>query len=731
MQIADIMTLVSRRIRGCLAASRSIILRSKVLVTILAFMTAASGGNLRAQQAGEPAQETPETESGQIYQRKVQIPQGPALPAIVMTEFFTQGELSAAGANLAVHDSRRNPVPWRILQLGPGDFCRLAFQTVSKQHLYKIYYGGKAQPEKPPAWTNPAGLLLETRHWTNCDLESLDSLRDAFKTAEPFGSAFVPAVFHRFNPFWPNPEPFLSQYQGMLRIARQGLYRFFTSSQDCSFLMIDGKLVVAAPGWHGPIHDSRIKGEVNLSAGSHEFHYWHAAGGADACMVTAWQPPGADKPESIPPQAFGFESIAVYPAIGVKHLHEYSVDIAGEVPLAESDLPLVRVQFHSISSRASATRPKIHWNFGDGQTNTLTDPLHIYLLPGLYTVAMKVSGEAESLAAANRVPIHRPLVFADANHPPDQLAPYLTILDKYNPAKLDPGGLLQLVRAFDQAGLIARAAKAGQAGIVANREPMDSDSALAVVRLVGGLLRDRVDDPAAALGFWQEAVKALRPEAWKAECEIEAADIALNDLVQAEPAKALLDSAARRLGQGGEPAVTSRLNRVWGDWYARKGDRPSARAAYARATAAPGSRKSAVEQDAWRGALSRSTEEFLRDKALDRAWAEVRRWQEEYPIDKVEGYLTLLQARYWLARNKWPQAIALAADLVAINPDSPYADRLVFLAAECEEKLGHTDRARAGYQSLITDYPGSPLVGEARKKLAMPTRKQAGAGGKP
>jgi TolA-binding protein len=84
-----------------------------------------------------------------------------------------------------------------------------------------------------------------------------------------------------------------------------------------------------------------------------------------------------------------------------------------------------------------------------------------------------------------------------------------------------------------------------------------------------------------------------------------------------------------------------------------------------------------------------------------------------------------------LARNKWPQAIALAADLVAINPDSPYADRLVFLAAECEEKLGHTDRARAGYQSLITDYPGSPLVGEARKKLAMPTRKQAGAGGKP
>ncbi len=143
------------------------------------------------------------------------------------------------------------------------------------------------------------------------------------------------------------------------------------------------------------------------------------------------------------------------------------------------------------------------------------------------------------------------------------------------------------------------------------------------------------------------------------------------------------------------------------------------------------SRKSAVELDAWRGARSRSTEEFLRDKALDRAWTELSLWQEAYPIDKVEGYLTLLQARYWAARNKWPQAIALAGDLVAINPDSPYADRLVFLSAECEEKSGHADRARAAYQSLLTDYPGSPLVGDARKRLALPARKQGAAAAKP
>ena len=141
-------------------------------------------------------------------------------------------------------------------------------------------------------------------------------------------------------------------------------------------------------------------------------------------------------------------------------------------------------------------------------------------------------------------------------------------------------------------------------------------------------------------------------------------------------------------GRGASPPSPADSTASWGDWYARKGDKAAARAAYARALTALDSRKSAVEQDAWRGALSRSTEEFLRDKEYDRARDELRKWQEEFPVDKVEGYLTLLQARYCAARSRWPLAIALAGDLVAINPDSPYADRLVYLAAAVRGETG-------------------------------------------
>ena len=134
--------------------------------------------------------------------------------------------------------------------------------------------------------------------------------------------------------------------------------------------------------------------------------------GADACMVAAWQPPGAGKPEAIPPQAFGSEQVGQYPSIGVKHLHEYSVDIAGEVPLAGTEIPLVRVQFRSISTRGSTARPKVRWDFGDGQTSTLADPVHIYLHPGLYTVDDEGLRRIRFAGIANRVPIHRALIFA-------------------------------------------------------------------------------------------------------------------------------------------------------------------------------------------------------------------------------------------------------------------------------------------------------------------------------
>ncbi len=59
----------------------------------------------------------------------------------------------------------------------------------------------------------------------------------------------------------------------------------------------------------------------------------------------------------------------------------------------------------------------------------------------------------------------------------------------------------------------------------------------------------------------------------------------------------------------------------------------------------------------------------------------------------------------------------MASDLLAVRPNSPYADQLLLLSARAQQKLGQTDRAAATYQTLLTDYPGSPLVETAKTEL--------------
>jgi len=120
---------------------------------------------------------------------------------------------------------------------------------------------------------------------------------------------------------------------------------------------------------------------------------------------------------------------------------------------------------------------------------------------------------------------------------------------------------------------------------------------------------------------------------------------------------------------------------------------------------------------AWRGAYTRSTEEFIAEKQYVRAAEELLAWQREFPTEKLDGYLTLLWARYWAGRDKYPQAIAQAEQLQAVSPNSPHVDQLLLLAADSEMRLGRRDRALATLHSLVKDYPGSPLVPLAKKNI--------------
>jgi predicted negative regulator of RcsB-dependent stress response len=186
---------------------------------------------------------------------------------------------------------------------------------------------------------------------------------------------------------------------------------------------------------------------------------------------------------------------------------------------------------------------------------------------------------------------------------------------------------------------------------------------------------------------------------------------------QPDVAKKMLEAASSFLTNRRGPSA-GQVQRVWGDYYASVGDGKAARKAYQEAEQLLGTSRRYIERTAWRGAHARSTEEFIMRGRLDRAAGEIHAWQREFPTEKLDGYITLMYARYWDARKKYAQAVAQVEQLLCANPDSPYIDQALKFSADCDVKRGQTAGALATLNRLVKNYPGSPLVPDVKKQIA-------------
>jgi len=439
---------------------------------------------------------------------------------------------------------------------------------------------------------------------------------------------------------------------------------------------------------------------------------------------------------------------------------DFGAKVAGEVPLPDNPLPMLGVMFRDASPRPLSETPKVRWDFGDGQTSEFHDADHVYLHPGIYTVKLTIQHIGRNFEITNRIAVYPPWQTQPGkSHTLDE---YLKVVSGYAPEKLDALGLRQLAAAYEaKAASFENKAAARQRAIEENEKRMteraraasrakrEADEAadpakrylgeaVAVVRKalasdsqtltgdselmnlaksIGPLARDALGDSQSAAWIWQGVGRRVKSPVLRAACEAEMADIAVNDSLNFKAAKSLVQSAVAALGTVKKGPVAARVEQVRGDLAASTGDGKAAREAYLAAQRCLDADGSYARQTARRGAYGRSTEEFLKDKQLDRAAQEIRTWQRDFPADRLDGYQTLLYARYWADRKQFAQAIGQADQLLAVSPDSPYIDQLLYLAAQCELKRNQRDRAVAVLHSIEKDYPGSPLIPQVKQAL--------------
>ena len=321
--------------------------------------------------------------------------------AVVVTMFFHHGQIRPDGKNVVVSARNRTLAPMRVLQVGPGDLCRLAFQPIQGQKDYEVFYGGPAAAEPLPPWTSRDGLLLETRRYSECDLSKFEAVRRAFDAAEPIGADYVPEVRYAWNPVSLNQGPFFSRFSGTLQ-STQRIPTDVHLQPGLQFPADRRQTGDGRPGapWADPGGTDQAPGDrSDYRPGLHKFDYYHAAAGANTTMLAAWiAHPVSDKRASDGHRRRGIYDLSGGPFAGRSRepcgppswFRISLMKIAGEVPLPDNPAADAGRGVSQRSRRSLFHAGEAALGLRRRPDQHSANPNHVYLRPGLYKVKLSV-----------------------------------------------------------------------------------------------------------------------------------------------------------------------------------------------------------------------------------------------------------------------------------------------------------------------------------------------------
>ena len=629
--------------------------------------------------------------------------------------FYSGGLAKPDGTDIRVAVQGHKPVNHRVLQMGPGDLVRVAFEAPAGETRYFIYYGNPKAPPPAKAWEPQRGCLLEVRRFPGVMPERMAALETAWAQAPQIGSDFVSTVSYGVNPFADTDTPALYHFVGYFVPPAPGTYPMVTSSEGSSWILIDGKEVLAAPGPHGAIGDARQAKPVPLTAGVHRLDYWYAKRPGAMMALAAWQAPGSGRFEAIPAKCF----------LPVVRATLVETDLPGERMVADflpehagetwwPDQYAIRVQFRNLSKGVSAGQGgQFEWDFGDGQTSTAAGPSHLYLVPGDYVVTLRASRAGAANIFRTKVRVERAWR-RQADGAVEASARCAVDAAQYALPKLDNRNLAAAISLFDHESL-AKPIVAAATEMV-GRQGVD-DAQLHRIGILLGENLVKTGQPQQAVDAYRQLEGRLKPAAMKADMAGRAAAALLDDLHRWDDAEKEFQRILKTYATSGAEGVLRRTHIGLGDVWRHRGDGAKARQEYAAASAIRVVAYPPNEAAVRVGTLSRYVEEYTRQRQWEWAFKFLDDWAWEFPQDKLHGHWSALKADALQLKGDREAALLEASDLLAANPASPYAVRLLMLGAECHVAAARTDKARLLLQTAVEDYPEDPLQDAARKRL--------------
>lgn len=618
---------------------------------------------------------------------------------------------------LRMSDPQGRSVRFGVVRSTPEGRYLVAFDASAGDGLYALYYGNAAAG--PLEGRLPRrGLVLETRSLPEgAGAGDWESARRALRDAPVQGADFWPRVFDAHNPFGPQSD-YIAVYRGHIRCPKSGVYRFATVSGHSSFLLVDGRLVVAWPGAHDAREGRRGEhsGSVRLSRGTHSFRYVHFAFGGRQRRLAAWAPPGRERFRVIPPEAFLPPAEAeVYETERADGPICADFTFSADAYLEAGAARTTAVRFTPTATAAGGPITGYRWRFGDGQRSAEPWPRHVFLAPGTYEVTLIVTSHSGRGAACTKKLKVGPL-WNDLDFRRPKKRRFADLVAAYDLERLPTDCLLG-------AWEVLRSAERSEPASAAARRLWNQRSEeLAALRrhAVGMFLADhyqrREPNPDEAERYLRKALEALPEEdrALRMETRYELAEHYL--LRRDRPERARKGYAGVRADfPHGDPELRRRALIRIGDTHRRQGDAEAARDAYRRAGQAPTG--PGADPSTQREAALQQAEAHLREGRAADALERLEELLWRHPLLRLEGRPTRLRAHAERMQGRFRRALRRAETYLGFAEDPNYLPAMHLEAAEACLGLGRMQAARQHYRAVLEEFPESPRVPAAQDGL--------------
>jgi len=628
------------------------------------------------------------------------------------------------------------PIPFKVIYRGEGAFATVAWPVQEGKNTYYAYLGNPGAKPAKSDWDFKRGLVLETRQFRGGNPSSWAAMRYILnKSTEVMGRSFVDRIYFGYNPHGPSVNN-VNVFTGYLNCRSAGRYEFYTSSSDASFVMVNGRMVVQWPGWHGPIGRARFKGVTTLSRGLHKIEYFHVQGGGRQVMAAYWKPPGKGSIEIIPASAFAPVARAVVASFQNKagrFLPDFWPSNSGEAVLGDrDDVFLVKMHFENQTPRSARVLYRCQWDFGDGTQSREVSPDHVYLVSGIYKVTLNMSHGSLRYRFTSPVVVERDWKHLQTARKIDSLSAYYPLIKDYPLKLMEPRAVHNAAWVFEKLGRTTDMAKAVRALLTTREKVSDPLLVSNATRLVKYLV---------SVGKWKDALAALEQAEGRAEGVAVKADFAVGQArirlsFGADPtgARKAIDKVFSSYAKA-KPQTLRWAHILRGDTQARlvtssaEDAYKAARADYEKAEKLQAGIKARGRHDEVAiPAISRSLEDYLRRRELEVAEQLLDEWELRKPTDKLVGYYTLLRAEWWCLKKQYNIAAEILQALIEVNPASPYGDQALWRLADCHAAMRDYPKAVETLNRVEKMFPESPLVEKVPARIKDIRKPPAGAG---